>query len=110
MRSVAGKSMRHKRVDLATQGESDSVIPHDEPHGGPSHQICEIYPEKFEGAAGASSNALFQEKARKLVVEYFPQKEVQDYVSGEVDELIYKEPLEPHPSQREVPLLKPQAY
>ena len=110
MRSVAGKKVVPKRVDLGVAGESDGIIPQDEPREGPTHEIHEIYPENFVGAAGTSSGLLYKQMAKSHVVEYFPEKPVQDYVSGEVDELIFGERLDPKPKLGEIPMLNPRAY
>lgn len=118
IRSIAGREFRNfrlgqektGRVDLSLAGESDSVIPIGDPYGAPSHGITDVYPERFEGAAGAKSRKLFLQKQQHTMVEYFPEREVQDYVAGEVDELIYKEPLEPNTNMREVQNLNPHKY
>jgi len=110
MRSVAGKRVTPKRVDLAVAGETDGIIPQDEPREGPTHEIHEIFPEKFVGAAGTASSSLFKQMARSEIVEYFPEKLVQDYVHGEVDELIYGESLDPQPKIAEIPMLNPNKF
>ena len=67
MRSIAGRKIHQKRVDLAVAGEADGVIPQDDPCSGPTHEICEIFPEKFVGAAGTQSGRLFKQRARDMM-------------------------------------------
>lgn len=99
-----------KRADLSFSGESDNILPQDEPRGVYSVAIDDIYPEKFEGAAGMSSKTQTEKLAQAKMVEYFPEHVVQSYVSGEADELIYGAPIDPNPAVREVPMLNPGAY
>ena len=49
----------------------------DEPKGAPTHEIAQIYPEVYQGAAGQSSSGIFKYSAKDKFVEYFPQKVVQ---------------------------------
>ena len=112
MRSVGGKPIVPKRVDLSVEGESDGLLPMDEPHEGPLREIPDIFPEKFQGAAGMKSGALVKKQGRSTSVEFNGERAVQDYISGEVDELIYGESLDPAAASaaREVPMLYPEKY
>ena len=56
LRSLAGRPVRAKRVDLGVQGESDEVMASGEPKGVESYEVSDIYPEAFEGAAAHSPN------------------------------------------------------
>ena len=56
LRSLAGRPVRAKRVDLGVQGESDEVMASGEPKGVESYEVSDIYPEAFEGAAAQSPN------------------------------------------------------
>ena len=83
-RSLAGRPVRAKRVDLGVQGETDEVIAQHDPKAVVSYEVSDIYPEVFEGAAGQTSSGIFKYRAKDHFVEHFTPKVVQDYVSGEV--------------------------
>ena len=66
-----------KRVDLKHEGESDEVIYQYTGEGSPTpfkYALDEIYPEKFDDAAGQPSKTLFAKNARMRMVEYFPRR------------------------------------
>ena len=89
-----------KRAELKVLGESDNLIyPTDEPSYSVS--VDEIYPEKFEGAAGMTSKQVQTKLSREKMVEFFPERVVQGYLGSESDELMYGEMMHPA-SQSEV--------
>ena len=108
-----------KRVDLKHEGESDEVIYQYTGEGSPApnkYALDEIYPEKFDDAAGQPSKALFAKNARMRMVEYFPEKDIKAYLGGEADELMFGHSVSGYGMAndkyevREVPDLIPQQY
>ena len=108
-----------KRVDLKHEGESDEVIYQYTGEGTPTpnkYALDEIYPEKFDDAAGQPSKTLFAKNARMKMVEYFPEKDIKAYLGGEADELMFGHSVSGYGmgndqyEVREVPDLIPQSY
>ena len=108
-----------KRVDLKHEGESDEVIYQYTGEGSPTpfkYALDEIYPEKFDDAAGQPSKTLFAKNARMRMVEYFPEKDIKAYLGGEADELMFGHSVSgsgmanDQYEVREVPDLIPQQY
>jgi len=108
-----------KRVDLKHEGESDEVIYQYTGEGSPApnkYALDEIYPEKFDDAAGQPSKTLFAKNARMRMVEYFPEKDIKAYLGGEADELMFGHSVagagvgDDQYEVREVPDLIPQSF
>ena len=80
------------------------------------YALDEIYPEKFDDAAGQPSKALFAKNARMRMVEYFPEKDIKAYLGGEADELMFGHSVSGYGMSndqyevREVPDLIPQQF
>ena len=107
------------QVDLKHEGESDEVIYQYTGEGSPTpnkYALDEIYPEKFDDAAGQPSKTLFAKNARMRMVEYFPEKDIKAYLGGEADELMFGHSVSGYGMSndqyevREVPDLIPQQF
>ena len=86
------ESLAAAHARAVDEGESDEVIYQYTGEGSPTpnkYALDEIYPEKFDDAAGQPSKTLFAKNARMRMVEYFPEKMVQGYLGSESDELMY---------------------
>ena len=108
-----------KRVDLKHEGESDEVIYQYTGEGSANpnkYALDEIYPEKFDDAAGQPSKTLFAKNARMRMVEYFPEKDIKAYLGGEADELMFGHSVagagvgQDQYEVREVPDLMPNSF
>ena len=106
-------------MDLKHEGESDEVIYQYTGEGSPTpnkYALDEIYPEKFDDAAGQPSKTLFAKNARMRMVEYFPEKDIKAYLGGEADELMFGHSVSGYGMAndqyevREVPDLIPQQF
>ena len=111
--------LAYLQVDLKHEGESDEVIYQYTGEGSPTpnkYALDEIYPEKFDDAAGQPSKTLFAKNARMRMVEYFPEKDIKAYLGGEADELMFGHSVSGYGMAsdqyevREVPDLIPQQF